>query len=212
MVLSWSRQFDNIEGGMNKAPKFPMPNNYSFLLRYAKKFDSEKVSKHAHLTLQKMALGGIYDQIGGGFARYSVDMIWKVPHFEKMLYDNGQLLRLYSLAYKRTKNKFYKEVIDQIIEFLNKELLAENGLYYASIDADSEGTEGLYYIWTFDELNKIYSCPIGSDGFCGKSEEIFKFYKTSEWRNFNLEQVFNKMIDNSWEFFIKTYGIGYIGK
>ena len=64
----------------------------------------------------------------------------------------------------------------------------------------------------FDELNKIYSCPSGSDGFCGKSEEIFKFYKTSEWRNFNLEQVFNKMIDNSWEFFIKTYGIGYIGK
>ncbi len=155
MVLRWSRQFDNIEGGMNKAPKFPMPNNYSFLLRYAKKFDSEKVSKHAHLTLQKMALGGIYDQIGGGFARYSVDMIWKVPHFEKMLYDNAQLISVYSKAYQDKPIVNYKETVFETIAWLNREMLDATGAFYSALDADTESEEGKFYCWTKEELQKI---------------------------------------------------------
>jgi uncharacterized protein YyaL (SSP411 family) len=129
LVLRWSRQFDNLEGGMNKAPKFPMPNNYSFLLSYGKKFDSEKVTNHTHLTLQKMALGGIYDQIGGGFARYSVDMIWKVPHFEKMLYDNAQLISVYSKAFRHKPNELYKETVFETVEWLQREMLDRILLY-----------------------------------------------------------------------------------
>jgi uncharacterized protein YyaL (SSP411 family) len=96
--MNWKDSFDPVEGGMRRAPKFPMPNNYEFLLRYYAASKDETVLSHALLTLNKMAFGGIYDQIGGGFARYSTDTLWKVPHFEKMLYDNAQLVSLYSMA------------------------------------------------------------------------------------------------------------------
>jgi uncharacterized protein YyaL (SSP411 family) len=147
---------DPVFGGTNKAPKFPIPSLGHLIeaLPY-KLINNSTLERLADLQLTKMALGGIFDQVGGGFSRYSVDSEWFCPHFEKMLYDNGQLLRLYALAYKRTSNSLYKEVIVQLIGFLNTELVAENGLYYASIDADSEGIEGLYYVWTFDELNNI---------------------------------------------------------
>ncbi len=155
MVLRWTRQFDSLEGGMNKAPKFPMPNNYAFLLQYASKFESEKVLKHVELTLNKMALGGIYDQIGGGFARYSVDMLWKVPHFEKMLYDNAQLISLYSKAYSVYGNELYKETVSETVEWLEREMLDETGAFYSALDADTEGEEGKFYCWTEDELRTI---------------------------------------------------------
>jgi uncharacterized protein YyaL (SSP411 family) len=155
MALRWSRQFDNLEGGMNKAPKFPMPNNYLFLLKYAEIFQSEKVSKHVQLTLQKMGLGGIFDQIGGGFARYSVDMLWKVPHFEKMLYDNAQLISLYSKAFTIQKNELYRETVEETINWLEREMLDSSGAFYSALDADTEGEEGKFYCWTEKEIDEI---------------------------------------------------------
>jgi uncharacterized protein YyaL (SSP411 family) len=153
-VEQWNTRFDNTEGGPNRAPKFPLPNNYQFLLRYAYHTKNELLQKHVLLTLDKMAMGGIYDQIGGGFARYSTDMLWKVPHFEKMLYDNAQLISLYSEAFQLTKKELYKDVVYQTLDFISREMTAANGAFYSALDADSEGEEGKYYVWTENELKK----------------------------------------------------------
>jgi len=157
MALNWSRNFDKKDGGMNYAPKFPIPNNLLFLLRYGAIMHDQKAIDHVKLTLDKMAYGGIYDQVGGGFARYSTDMKWKVPHFEKMLYDNAQLISLYSEAYQATKNPLYRDIVYQTIEFTNRELSNPNGGFYSSLDADSEGEEGKFYVWSKPELNKLLS-------------------------------------------------------
>jgi len=155
LVKNWSSEFDNREGGLNRAPKFPLPNNYEFLLRFAFLNKDEDVQKHVDLTLQKMAFGGIYDQIGGGFARYSVDGVWKVPHFEKMLYDNAQLVSLYSEAYQATKNPLYKEIVEETLEFIEREMTSSEGAFYSALDADSEGEEGKFYVWKEDELKSV---------------------------------------------------------
>jgi len=151
----WGQSFDNDEGGPNRAPKFPLPNNYQFLLRYASIANDQQLLDHVTLTLDKMAYGGIYDQAGGGFARYSTDILWKVPHFEKMLYDNGQLISLYSEAYTATKNELYKDVVYETLEFIERELTADVGAFYSALDADSEGEEGKFYVWTKAELQEI---------------------------------------------------------
>lgn len=151
----WSERIDTAEGGPNRAPKFPLPNNYLFLLRYAHLSKDEGALKHALLTLDKMAMGGIYDHIGGGFARYSTDMIWKVPHFEKMLYDNGQLVSLYSEAYQLTKNKFYRQVVEETLQWVAREMTSPEGAFYSALDADSEGKEGKFYVWTKAELEQL---------------------------------------------------------
>ncbi|MDF2435849.1 MAG: thioredoxin protein [Bacteroidota bacterium] len=151
----WKLRFDNIEGGPDKAPKFPLPNNYEFLLRYAMHTKDKDLQKHVNLTLTKMAYGGIYDQIGGGFARYSVDNLWKVPHFEKMLYDNAQLVTLYCEAYKATGTELYKEIVYDTLQFVERELMSPDGGFYSALDADSEGVEGKYYVWTKEELQEI---------------------------------------------------------
>lgn len=155
LVLRWSRNFDAMEGGESRAPKFPLPNNYEFLLEYGVKYENLKVLKHVELTLDKMAMGGIYDQVGGGFSRYSVDMLWKVPHFEKMLYDNGQLLHLYAQAYNYFRKPLYKRVVYQTIEWLQREMLTKEGAFYSALDADSEGDEGKFYCWKPEELQAL---------------------------------------------------------
>ena len=159
MVNKWKTNFDLVEGGPNRSPKFPIPNNYQFLLRYAALGHHDEVDSYVQLSLEKMAFGGLYDQIGGGFTRYSTDKYWKVPHFEKMLYDNAQLISLYSEAYTRFKNPLYKEIVSQSIDFCTRELYAGKGAFYSSLDADSEGEEGRYYVWKEAEFEQI----VGTD-------------------------------------------------
>ncbi|NNM94079.1 MAG: thioredoxin domain-containing protein [Bacteroidia bacterium] len=155
--------FDNVNGGSRHIPKFPMPVNYEFLLYYAymlRKSNKHseragRISSHIHLTLHKMTMGGICDQAGGGFARYSTDGIWKAPHFEKMLYDNGQLMSLYAHAWQNKSSPLYKEAVYGIHRFISSRLTSPEGGFYCALDADSEGEEGAYYVWTVDELKQI---------------------------------------------------------
>lgn len=142
-------------GGYNRAPKFPMPWEQIFHLMSAEEFQLPEMETHIHNTLQKMKDGGIYDVLGGGFCRYAVDGRWKVPHFEKMLYDNAQLLNVYSIAGRRTNNNDFREVLYGINQTLQADFLNSNGLYGSAIDADSEGEEGKYYTWTKEELRDI---------------------------------------------------------
>ena len=150
-----TRAFDMEKGGMRGAPKFPMPVILQLMLQYGNLRKDDFALSMVELTLQKMACGGIYDQAGGGFARYSTDSDWKVPHFEKMLYDNAQLISLYSNAYLETGKALYKEVIEQTIEFVNRELTAPEGVFYSALDADSEGEEGLFYTWTAEQFAEV---------------------------------------------------------
>lgn len=151
----FASQFDREKGGMNRAPKFPMPGNWLFLLRYYAMTKNEEALRHITLTLDRMAFGGIYDQIGGGFARYSVDAEWFAPHFEKMLYDNGQLLSLYAEAYALTKSPVYRQVLKETITFVARELTSDEGGFYSALDADSEGEEGKFYVWQYEELQHL---------------------------------------------------------
>ncbi len=171
LVDKWRQGFDKRNGGYNRAPKFMMPNNYQFLLRHAVQQQDEELLDFVKLTLDKMAYGGIYDHIGGGFARYSTDERWHVPHFEKMLYDNGQMVSLYSEAYSATKNPLYKQVVEETVNFVLQELTNKEGAFYSSLDADSineegELVEGAYYIYTKEELEKLL----------GKDFQIFSDY------------------------------------
>ncbi|QIP14781.1 thioredoxin domain-containing protein [Spirosoma aureum] len=146
---------DDEKGGMRRAPKFPMPSIWRFLLRYYDVTGNDAALHQVRLTLDRMALGGIYDQLGGGFARYSTDGDWFAPHFEKMLYDNGQLLTLYAEGYSLTKSPLYRHVVYQTIAFAQRELLSPEGGFYSALDADSEGVEGKFYTFTTPELQAI---------------------------------------------------------
>ena len=159
-LAEWKQIMDFDLGGRKGAPKFPMPNNYSFLLRYAVQANNSEILDYVNTSLTNMAYGGIYDQIGGGFSRYAVDNKWHVPHFEKMLYDNGQLVSLYSEAYQATKNELYKDIVYETLQFIEDELTTKEGAFYSSLDADSINAkgkleEGAFYVWTKDELRVI---------------------------------------------------------
>ncbi len=154
-VKKWKTQLDEEHGGPNKAPKFPMPCNYQFLLRYAILEKDNALLNQVNLTLKKMAFGGIYDQLHGGFSRYSTDIIWKVPHFEKMLYDNAQLISLYTEAYNLTKNPLYKEIACDTLQFIENEWYKAEGYFYSAYDADSDGEEGKFYVWNQLDLKDL---------------------------------------------------------
>ena len=154
-VGHWNSNFDKIWGGFGPAPKFPNSGAILHLLNDYRNNGSEESLTSAVKTLDSMHRGGIYDHIGGGFARYSVDEKWLVPHFEKMLYDNGQLMEAYLAGYQITKKEEYLEVISQIFEWLNDEMINPEGGFYSSMDADSEGVEGKYYVWKRSEIEDI---------------------------------------------------------
>ena len=154
-VGHWNSNFDKTWGGFGPAPKFPNSGAILHLLNDYHRNGSEESLTSAVKTLDSMYSGGIYDHIGGGFARYSVDEKWLVPHFEKMLYDNGQLMEAYLAGYQITKKPEYLEVISQIFEWLNDEMIDSKGGFYSSMDADSEGVEGKYYVWKRSEIEEI---------------------------------------------------------
>ncbi len=155
---------DQINGGFGHAPKFPNAANLSFMLRYSKLSKISKFQEFALRTLTKMANGGICDQIGGGFHRYSTDSRWHVPHFEKMLYDNALLPVVYSEAYQITKDERYLDVMNGTLQYILKEMTSPDGGFYSAQDADSEGEEGKYYVWKKNEIQEILGSD--SDLFC----------------------------------------------
>lgn len=152
LLDTWKEQWDTYDGGYASSQKFPLPTSWEAVMQYYYLTGNEAALEIVNTTLHKMAQGGIYDQLGGGFARYTTDTKWRIPHFEKMLYDNAQLISLYSQAYKLTKDDEYRQVIEESIAFVERELSNGKGGYYSSLNADSEGEEGKFYVWTFKEI------------------------------------------------------------
>ncbi len=183
------RQFDSANGGFGGAPKFPGTMSLNYLLAFHFYFGEKAALDHALLSLDKMAMGGIYDHLGGGFARYATDTKWLVPHFEKMLYDNALLVGVLSDAYKITKKILYRETIEETLAWVKREMTSEEGGFYSAQDADSEGVEGKFYVWEKEEVEKLL----------GDDFEIFaKYYDVTEkgnweeknilWRKLNFEE------------------------
>ncbi len=175
--------FDAVNGGFGGAPKFPPSMSLEFLLRYYKQTGNENALEMVKKTAQKMAHGGIFDQIGGGFHRYTVDAIWLTPHFEKMLYDNAQLIKIYLHLFQITQDEFYKRIAVETLEYVKREMLDEKGGFYTAQDADSEGVEGKFFVWTPEEIEEI----LGAE-----DARAFNFYyDVSEDGNFEEKNILN---------------------
>jgi uncharacterized protein YyaL (SSP411 family) len=160
-VPSWRPQLDMVHGGLSGPNRFPMPAVSEFMLQHHYLTGDTTAREWVRVTLEEMAYGGIYDQIGGAFSRYAIDSTWHVPHFEKMLYDNAQLASLYAHAFQARGDSLYLRIVREILEFVAAELTSPEGAFYSSINADSEGEEGKYYVWTEDEITKALDPPTG---------------------------------------------------
>jgi hypothetical protein len=191
------RNADLEHGGSQGAPKFPQPMIYELLLRYWKRTGSSQVLDIVTLTLEKMAHGGIYDQIGGGFSRYSVDDHWLVPHFEKMLYDNALLVSLYVHAYQAMKKPLFKRIVEETLEYVTNEMTHAAGGFYSASDADSEGVEGKFFVWTTAEIDSVLE---SSDAELAKA-----YWGISEEGNFEGSNILNLSMSQP-EFLSRTAG------
>ena len=179
---------DTTYGGFGQAPKFPSASNLSFMFRYTRLSGISKFEKFALLTLKKMAKGGIFDQIGGGFHRYSTDARWLVPHFEKMLYDNALLPIVYSEAYQITKDSFFSEVVRKTLDYVIREMTSDNGTFFSAQDADTNGEEGQTFVWKKQEIEKIL----------GDNSEIFCiYYDVTDGGNFEGNTILANNISAS---------------
>jgi uncharacterized protein YyaL (SSP411 family) len=194
---SLATNFDYQNGGFGNAPKFPQPMTPEFLLRYYHHGYNPRALELVELTLEKMAYGGIYDQIGGGFHRYSTDAYWLVPHFEKMLYDNALLARLYLHTYLITGRALYRRVVEETLDYVLREMTDSSGGFYSAQDADSEGVEGKFFVWSPDEINSVMG---DADG------EVFAgYYGVTGAGNFEGKNILNIRQDP--EEFAETKGL-----
>jgi uncharacterized protein len=178
--------YDSKNGGLGQAPKFPNAGVYELFLRHHSRSKSERYLEMVVHTLTKMAQGGIYDHLGGGFHRYSVDARWLVPHFEKMLYDNAQLVRAYADLYKVTCEPLFKAVVEETVTYLLREMLHSEGGFYSTQDADSEGEEGRFFVWTVDEVNRLIG-PANGEIFC-------RIFDVTEEGNFDNKNILHPVL------------------
>ena len=186
MGLRLTELIDQENGGLKGAPKFPNPPILEFLLRYARRARDGQARQRFLLSLERMALGGIHDHLGGGFARYSTDERWLAPHFEKMLYDNAQLLELYALGYAETGRALFRDAAEGIVAWLEREMTIPEGAFASSLDADSEGEEGRFYVWSLAEILEVL----------GEADAAFfaKVYDISEHGNWEETNIPNRLI------------------
>jgi uncharacterized protein YyaL (SSP411 family) len=192
-----ARAYDSDNGGLGQAPKFPNAGVYELFLRHYSRSKNQRFLEMVLHTLTKMAQGGIYDHLGGGFHRYSVDAKWLVPHFEKMLYDNAQLVRIYAHAYTITREPLFRSVIEETVDYLLREMFHSHGGFYSTQDADSEGEEGKFFVWTGEEINRLLG---EADG------EIFcRMYDVGEPGNFDGKSILHPIltVDQASKFFRK---------
>lgn len=181
---------DLVDGGFGHAPKFPQTYAIQFLLRHYHFFGTDEALQHALLSLKKMIRGGIYDHVGGGFCRYSTDAQWKVPHFEKMAYDNALLLMVLTEAYQISKDEEIKDAVFETVAFLKREMLDAEGGFYAALDADSEGVEGKFYVWSKNEFDEI----VGTDASI--LHGYFNISDVGNWEHSNI--LFTKASLQEW--------------